>query len=243
MLKYLIFVAVGLVATPAFAQDKAFDLQMPQALIDTGLPQHLLPRFSLKTSIRITVTTDSGAAAAFGTSGTPVFRQGNTTWHLAKTDGPHTDAFEAWLLSDIGKRTIEAFASDGEAPFSADLNVRQEVQTATLTGDLVRGEQISLQTCGRCHVVNEKNRMNGVGSTPSFGLMRTFEDWQNRFESFFVLKPHAAFTQVEGVTAPFAENLPSPIAPINVSLEDIDAITAYVGSLAPADLGAPIQSQ
>ena len=58
-----------------------------------------------------------------------------------------------------------------------------------------------------------------------------------------MLKPHAAFTQVDGVTEPFAANLPSPIAPIEVSLEEIEAITAYVGSVDPADLGAPIKSQ
>lgn len=241
MLKCVTLVA-SLLAFPAMAQDKAFELQVPQALVDTGFPTHLLPRFSLKTGIRITVTPDP-AQAAFGTEGTPVFRQGDTIWHLAKTEGPYTDAFEDWLLSEVGKRTIEAFAPEGEAMFSADVSIRETVQTVVVTGNLALGEEISLQRCGRCHVVNEKNRMNAIGSTPSFGLLRTFDDWQYRFESFFVLKPHAAFTQVDGVTEPFAENLPSPIAPIEVSLEEIEAITAYVGSIAPADLGAPIRSQ
>lgn len=241
MLKSLSLV-VALLALPATAQDKAFELQVPPALVDTGFTKHLLPRFSLKASIRITVTSDS-AEAVFGDEGTPVFRQGDTVWHLAKTDGPYTDAFEAWLLSDVGKRTIEAFAPDGEPMFSADVKVKIQVQVAEATGDVVLGEQISLQTCGRCHVVNEKNRMNAIGSTPSFGLLRNFDDWQDRFEGFFALKPHAAFTQVEGVTEPFAETLPSPIAPIEVTLDEIDAIIAYVGSIAPADLGAPIQTQ
>ncbi|MEO0864110.1 MAG: hypothetical protein AAFY39_05890, partial [Pseudomonadota bacterium] len=228
MLKYLILLACW-IAVPAFAQDKAFDLQVPPALVETGFTKHLLPRFSLKTGVRITVKSDPGDAA-LGAEGTPVFRQGETIWHLDKTDSPHTDAFEAWLLSDVGKRTIEAFAPDGEPMFSADVTVKKAVQTAALTGDLALGEKISLQRCGRCHVINETNRMNAIGSTPSFALLRTFGDWQNRFESFFVLKPHGAFTQVAGVTEPFAENLPSPIAPIEVSLEEIEAITAYVGS-------------
>ena len=241
MLKYLTLV-FALSALPAAAQDKAFELQVPPTLAETGFTKHLLPRFSLKTSIRITVTSDP-AEAAFGDEGTPVFREGDTVWHLAKTDGPYTDAFEAWLLSAVGKRTIEAFAPDGVPMFSADVKAKKQVQVAEATGDVVLGEQISLQHCGRCHVVNEKNRMNAIGSTPSFGLLRSFEDWQDRLEGFFVLKPHAAFTQVEGVTEPFAENLPSPISPIEVTLDEIDAIIAYVRSIAPADLGAPIQAQ
>lgn len=237
-----LFLFLALLASPVAAQDKAFELQMPSALVDTGFSKHLLPRFSLKTSIRITVT-DGPADAAFGPEGIPVFRQGDTVWHLAKTDGPYTDAFEDWLLSDVGKRTIEAFAPDGDPLFSADVTAKQTVQVAAATGDVVLGEKISLQKCGRCHVVNETNRMNAIGSTPSFALMRTFSDWQARFETFFVLKPHPAFTQVADVTDPFPESRPSPIAPIEVTLEEIEALTAYVGSIAPADLGAPLKSQ
>lgn len=241
VLKHFAVLAVVL-AVPAHAQDKSFALQVPAALVETGFMKHLLPRFSLKKGIRIAVTPDP-ADAGLGDAGTPVFRQGDRVWHLTKADGPNTNAFEEWLLSDVGKRTIEAFAPNGTPMFSADVKVKQQVEVAEATGDIVLGEQISLQRCGRCHVVNEKNRMNAIGSTPSFGLLRTFEDWQYRFESFFVLKPHGAFTQVEDVTEPFAENLPSPIAPIEVTLDEIDAITAYVGSIAPADLGAPIKTQ
>jgi hypothetical protein len=80
-----------------------------------------------------------------------------------------------------------------------------------------------------------------MGASPSFRLLRTFPDWQNRFEAFFTLKPHPAFTQVEDVTEPFPIHLPSPIAPIEVTLDEIDAILAYVATVEPADLGAPIQ--
>ena len=185
MLKTMALLA-SLIATPVVAQDKAFALQIPDALIQTGFIKHLLPRFSLKTGIRITPTANAGDAA-FGAQGTPVFRQGDVLWHLAKTDGPHTDAFEAWLLSDIGKRTIEAFAPNGAAMFSAEINVKAKVQVAVITGDAVLGEKVGLQKCGRCHVVNHSNRMKAIGSTPSFALMRTFPDWQQRFETFFIL--------------------------------------------------------
>jgi len=85
--------------------------------------------------------------------------------------------------------------------------------------------------------------MNAIGSTPSFALMRNFGDWEGRFQTFFLLKPHPAFTQVADVTDPFPDNLPSPIAPIEVTLDEIDAIVAYVATIAPADLGAPVQSR
>lgn len=241
MFKRLALVAFFLPG-PAGAQEKAFVLQVPDALQGTGFMKHLLPRFSLKTGVRITPSTEPGDAA-FGDLGTPVFRQDDVIWHLTKSDGPYTDAFQDWLLSDVGKRTIEAFAPEGETLFSADVTVKVAVQTVTLSGDVVEGEKVSLAQCGRCHVVNETNRMNAIGSSPSFALMRTFPDWQERFETFFMLRPHPAFTQVAEITDPFPENLPSPISPIEVTWEQIEAITAYVGSIQPADLGAPIQSQ
>ena len=242
MLRTIVLAAISL-AAPALGQDKTFTLQAPAPLTETGFTKHLLPRFSLKTGIRITVTSDGGDAV-FGTEGRPVFRQGETIWHLSKTDGDaDVDAFEDWLVSDVGKRTIEAFAADGIAEFSADVSVRVAQASVALTGDAALGEKVSLTQCGRCHVINESNRMNAIGSSPSFRLLRSLPNWQERFETFFLLKPHPAFTQVEDVTDPFPDHLPSPIAPIEVTLEQIEAITAYVSSVEPADLGAPIQTQ
>ncbi len=231
-----------LMAGPVTAQDKAFSLTAPAALVDTGFLKHLLPRFSLKTSVRITLV-DAGGDAVFGDAGVAVFRGGEQLWHLDGADDPDVTAFEKWLLSDVGKRTIDAFAPDGDALFNSDVTEVAVVRQVELTGDAALGEKTSLTQCGRCHVVNASNRMNAIGSSPSFALMRTFPDWQERFETFFMLKPHPAFTQVTDITDPFPENLPSPIAPIEVTWEEIEAITAYVGSIAPADLGAPIQSQ
>ncbi|CAN0606370.1 unnamed protein product, partial [Ectocarpus sp. 12 AP-2014] len=91
MLKTLTFMgacALAVVlALPVFAQTKAFDLQAPQALVETGFLKHLLPRFSLKTGIRITVV-DGPAAAALGEEGVPVFRQGETIWYMSSGDDP-----------------------------------------------------------------------------------------------------------------------------------------------------------
>lgn len=240
MWKKLVLMCLVLVG-PVHAQEKSFTLQAPEALVETGFLKHLLPRFSLKKGIRVTLTDDGAADARLGADGMAVFRDDATVWHLSKTDGPFTDAFQDWLVSDIGKRTIEAFKRDGAPIFSADVGVAEVAAVVEITGDVELGERVALTQCGRCHVVNEKNRMNAIGSTPSFGLMRNFADWQQRFEAFYALRPHGAFTQVRDVTPPFPDNLPPPIAPIEVTLDDIAAITAYVGSIAPADLGAPIQ--
>lgn len=240
MLKKLLLIAI-LVAGAAQGQDKALTLAAPSNLTETGFLKHLLPRFSLKHGVRITLAED-GAGAVLGPEGTPVFRQGDTVWRLSQQEDPDAEIFEAWLLSDVGKRTIESFELEGVALFSADVGQQEIAAAPVITGDVVKGEELSLTQCGRCHVVNEKNRMKAIGSTPSFGLMRNFSDWRERFEGFYALRPHPAFTQVADVTAPFEEHLPSPIAPLEVTLDDIDAIVAYVASIEPADLGAPMQA-
>lgn len=241
MLKKLL-VYLLLAGTSAMAQDKSFTLQSPAALTDTGLLKHILPRFSLKTGIRIAVSEDQ-SDAAFGAEGNPVFRQGDTIWYFQNGEDDHATAFYDWLISDVGRRTIEGYTPDGSDPFSTDVSVRTATAAVAVTGDVVLGEDVSLSRCGRCHVVNDSNRMNAIGSTPSFALMRNFPDWEGRFQTFFILKPHASFTQVKDVTDPFPENLPPPIAPIEVTLDEIDAIVAYVATIPPADLGGPVQSQ
>ncbi|MFQ5567351.1 MAG: c-type cytochrome, partial [Paracoccaceae bacterium] len=37
------------------------------------------------------------------------------------------------------------------------------------------GEKLTMINCGRCHKVSEKDRMGGIGSTPSFAVMRTWD--------------------------------------------------------------------
>ncbi len=237
-----ICLAMSLFCTPALANENAFNLSAPKALVDTGFFKHLLPRFSLKTGIRITLNEDAGAVA-FGADGRPAFRQGDQIWHFQGSDAAPALRFEDWLFSDVGKGTIEGFKPGGTQLFSTDIVVAAVEDVFEITGDTVLGEKVSLGKCGRCHVVNEQNKMKAIGSTPSFALMRSFDDWEARFTAFYVLKPHAAFTQIEDVTAPFAENLPSPISPIELTLAEVEAIVAYVASIEPADLGAPIQIQ
>ena len=64
-----------------------------------------------------------------------------------------------------------------------------------------------------------------------------------RMSGFYLLNPHPAFTVVQDMTDPFDPNRPPPIVPIKVTLDQIDALLAYMQGLQPADLGAPIKHQ
>ncbi len=229
---------LSVLAGPVMADDKQFTLDVDPALVEAGLIQHLLPRFSLKTGIQVNIA-EGNADLVLGDGGAPAVARGDSVWGLSEASDPDAVRFSDWLLSDVGVRTLESFGN-GFGPAEVSVAAREEV---AITGDLVAGEKAALLHCGRCHVVNESNRMNAIGSTPSFGMMRNFSDWDVRFATFWELKPHGAFTQIEGVTDPFDPQRPSPIAPVVMTADEVSAIVAYVASITPADLGAPIQSQ
>lgn len=107
--------------------------------------------------------------------------------------------------------------------------------------DRAPGEKLALFACGRCHVVSERNRYGGIGSTPSFAAMRTLADWEARFRAFYTLAPHPAFTQVEGITPPFPAHRPSPIAPVELTEDQIERIVEFARGIAPKDLGPPLE--
>lgn len=237
---------LGAAMVPGKAETRSFRLSAPEELVATGFLKYLLPRFSLKTSIRIELVADSGEAdAGFSAvdEGTPVFSGLDKTWVLKVADAgnEHVARFRDWLTGDIGRNTIDAFQAEGKAVFTAALEQPEETGPVVISGDVVEGERLSVRHCGRCHMVNEETRMTTIGSTPSFAVMRSFADWQRRFEGFFVLNPHPAFTMIEGVTEPFDITRPPPIVPLQLTLDDLDAIMAFVSQVPPADLGAPIQ--
>jgi mono/diheme cytochrome c family protein len=232
--------ALGL---PVQAQDKTFTLAAPEALVDSGLMQYILPRFSLKTQTRITLVAPGEMAdAAFGETGMLVFEGLDTVWRFDAGEDPDARSFADWLRSDVGRNTVDSYEVDGAALFTSEVEVKQAVVDVSYDGDALRGEEVSLTHCGRCHVVSEKNRMNSIGSTPSFAVLRTLADWEHRFQAFYALNPHPAFTQVADVTEPFDPTRPSPIAAVEMTLADLENIMAFVQGIAPADLGGPVQS-
>ena len=218
-------------------------LAAPAAVVESGLLAHLLPRFSLKTSIRVQPDPAGPMHLMTAGPGLAVFHGNGVTYYLRIQENARQQRFRDWLTSEVGKNTIDSFQPDGSQPFSARFEVAEIVETREFKGNAVRGETLSLTHCGRCHVIGPENRMNGLGSTPSFPVLRGMADWDTRFQEFFVRKPHGAFTQITDVTPPFDPGRPPPIVPIEITMDDLDAILAFVSQTRAADLGAPLQSQ
>ncbi|KMK65755.1 hypothetical protein [Puniceibacterium sp. IMCC21224] len=235
-----------LAATSAMAQDadKMFRLAVPDILADSGLMKYMLPRFSLKTATRVALV-DAGAAAdaTFGDTGTVAFEGLGQVWRLEVSTDADAQRFADWLQSDAGRSAVGGFMADGVAVFSTEVTEKRIVAPMRFDGDAARGAVLSLQHCGRCHVVGAVNRMKAIGSTPSFAVLRTLSNWRDRFMGFYALNPHPAFTQVAEVTLPFDQSYPSPITPVEITLDELEDILAFVAAVSPADLGAPIQSQ
>ncbi len=222
-------------------------LAVPQELIESGFLKYLLPRFSLKTSTRIElvgVDAEADAQISEQLAGTPVFVGLGKTWILkVDEDNPKAVRFFEWLTGEIGRRTIDGFPEKDGVSFAAAAAIAKPVESDVISGDAAKGERLAVLHCGRCHIVNAATRMSGIGSSPSFAIMRSFADWQARFEGFFSLNPHPSFTIIEDVTEPFDETLPPSIVPVEMTLGELDAIMAFVSRIQPADLGAPLQYQ
>jgi hypothetical protein len=108
--------------------------------------------------------------------------------------------------------------------------------TVAAAQDYAPGEKLTLINCGRCHVVSPKNRMGGIGSTPSFAGLRSIADWEDRMKAFWTLRPHPSFTQIKGLTEPYPENRPPAVHPISLTLDELDRIIDYARTVEAADL-------
>ena len=243
-MRILVFI-LALLPGLALANDKLVRVYAPPALVESGMLKFAFPRFSLKTQVRIEyVETNEAADLALGAEGRVLFNGLGETWHMDLRNASHPGAkkLASWLTSDVGRRTVFSFEQDGVAVFEPPTAKAATVAVVEMDGDAVLGQQVSFAKCGRCHIT-ERGKGWGIGSTPSFFALRTLADWQGRFESFYALKPHPAFTQVTEITEPFPQDRPSPIAPIEITLDDLEAILAYVSALEAADLGAPVKHQ
>ncbi|WP_171174423.1 hypothetical protein [Ruegeria sp. HKCCD8929] len=238
----LLCLSLMLSASPSWSQE-ALGLMAPDEVARSGLLKHILPRFSLKTGIRVVADETGPMEITVATPGDPVFRGGGVTYYLRVSDEQRQQRFRDWMLSEIGKRTIEGFQPENGPPFTASFDTVEVVEAPAFTGNAALGADLALTHCGRCHVVGPQNRMNGLGSTPSFAVLRTLPDWSDRFQQFYVLRPHGAFTQVKDVTPPFDPERPPPIVPVEITLDDLEAILAFVAITGAADLGAPLQFQ
>ncbi len=241
--------AVLAFAQGAPAEERRIVLAASAGLTESGLLKFMLPRFSLKTGIRVTpVVLEEGIQVDVKLGPADVVKQGRTAFRGGKTvylvrvaeggagNPGHAKRFVDWLVSKVGQRTIESFRAGGRQVYLAAAGAAPKKARPRIGGDLARGEKLSFLHCGRCHVIGPRNRMGGLGSTPSFAVLKTLNDWELRFRGFYLLNPHPSFTQIPGATDPFDEARPPPIVPLEITLEDLDAILAYVATIEPAKL-------
>ena len=228
-------------------------------LIDSGLIAWLTPRFRFKTRVTIDAAPHASsdaadpdllilpAADAPETSAprTPIAsRDGAQYVAIALRDGEqgrNAKKLVSWLVSSAGARAIQKFEPETGAPFGPPGDAAPIQTAAAVSPEINQGEKLALQHCGRCHVISDKNKYGGIGSTPSFGALRTIPNWRAKFDAFWTLNPHPSFTQIEGVTEPFPPERPPHIAPIELSLEEAAAIAAFAASMAPKDLGGEVK--
>ena len=219
-------------------------LRMPQEMIAEGFDKQILPRFKFKHRIAVTPVTEGDADMVFGEDGNRVFQIiGGAPVRLdIRTENPEAKTFLDWLRSAPGKAAIEGFKSGGAQVYTTEQAAVVVETTETFDGDKETGSRLALVHCGRCHVVDERNRMGGIGSTPSFAALRGRENWSDLFRAFWAHNPHPSFTQVEDVTEPFDPNRALHVAPVEITMDEIEAITAFVATLKPKELGKPVQS-
>ncbi len=108
------------------------------------------------------------------------------------------------------------------------------------TALLEKGERLVRQHCTRCHVVGDLNKYGGIGSTPSFGAIKSLPDWQDRFAAFWSLLPHPSVVQVAGLSPERPKGLLATTKQIFLDMDDVDAIQAYVNTVPVKDLGGGI---
>ena len=180
-----------------------------------------------------------------GSKGMALFEGAGAVWHLEQRRNGHpgTEKLAKWLQSEVGRRTILGFAPEGSVLFTAPLPSVVQTAETEISGNAALGLQIAEAQCSRCHVVADGAGISGIGSTPSFRVLRTLGDWEERFSAFYALNPHPAFTEIEELTEPFPQDRPPPVHPVTLTLEEVDALLAYAAALPPADLGAPLQHQ
>ena len=111
---------------------------------------------------------------------------------------------------------------------------------AVNTAMLEKGERLVRHHCTRCHVVGDLNKYGGIGSTPSFGAIKSLPDWQERFAAFWSLLPHPSVVRVDGLSLERPKGLLATTKQIFLDIDDVDAIQAYVDTLPVKDLGGSI---
>ncbi len=249
-------------AGPGRAAADAFRLFVAPDLAGAGLVRYLAPRFRFRSGIRVLpVGTLEEADAALLPVGSIdeslraqavllrpalVERKGDRRYlYLVLTKEPAraaaARAFLDWMFSRPGKAAIESFPDEKNPAFTPADKAPVVVKPAKFEGDPQRGHVLARRHCRRCHVVEPADPYAGIGSTPSFMALRALPDWQRRFSVFWSLRPHLGLVDVEEMSPERPPSRPVPIAPVRMTLDDVEDVLAYVARLAPKDLGKPVE--
>jgi len=96
-------------------------------------------------------------------------------------------------------------------------------------GDAQAGRKLAAENCTRCHVVGDVNPYGGIDSTPKFHRLAKFDDYDDRFRTFYARRPHPMFVQIEGgePLSPTAYGA----APFTITEQQIDDLMAYIEQL------------
>ena len=148
-------------------------------------------------------------------------------------------AFVDWLVSGlVGQQLLTlswmVHGSRFQRPPKKLLRLRWPLS------EIFRMARVVARPCRRCHKVDRADKYAGIDNAPSFHAMRSFDDWYIRFSTFYAVSPHKALISVEGSGIEKDRALIT-IAPIDLKMDDINDIVAFVHSLTPLDLGKPIQ--
>jgi hypothetical protein len=242
-------ITVACVIALAMGLNSAFALSLShETVIPSELVQYVVPRFSLKTRIRFDQVESSGdiqLVTERPETGAEVLKlvSGETVYITAvggAVESSDYRAFVDWLVSEPGRATIADFELDGRQiaiPTAADEAAPIEM---VIVGNIDHGRELSSDHCRRCHKVDRADKYAGIDNAPSFHAMRSFDDWYIRFSRFYAVSPHKALISVEGSGIEKNRALIT-IAPIDLQMDDINDIVAFVNSLTPLDLGKPIQ--
>ncbi len=247
--KTIKLITVAWVSSLAMGFNSAFGLSLShEIVIPSELVQYVIPRFSLKTRIRFDQVESSGdiqLVTERPETGAEVLKlvSGETVYITAvggAVESSDYRAFVDWLVSEPGRATIADFELDGRQiaiPTAADEAAPIEM---VIVGNIDHGRELSSDHCRRCHKVDRADKYAGIDNAPSFHAMRSFDDWYIRFSRFYAVSPHKALISVEGSGIEKNRALIT-IAPIDLQMDDVNDIVAFVNSLTPLDLGKPIQ--
>ncbi len=225
-------------------ETRHFTLSLAEEISASGLVDYILPRFALKTGRRASIVTADADARLVVADGTaPVMARGDVVFALVlERENDAAKRFADWLASEIGQNTVAAFEPADGLRFGPPPEVAVAV-APVIEGDAGLGREVAEAHCARCHRIAPEMRGMTLGSTPSFAALKTLPDWTERFTAFYALNPHPSFLLVEGVSPPFDPSRPPPIVPVEVTLEEVEALLAYVAKVPAADLGADIESR